>query len=562
MRFPATCLLVFLISTVNVNAQAPNLQTAGTFGVLAGAGVVSPDAGTTIVGDVGSSPTTTISGLLPIQVTGTLYTAGSAVVDTAKTDLTAAYLDAAGRSCTQDLTGTDLGGLTLGPGVYCFTSSALLTGTLTLQGTGGSDVWIFKIGSTLTTATGATVAFTGGASSCNVFWQVGSSATIQTGNTFAGNIMALADITLVGGTLNGRALARNGAVTISGKETLINGCSGSSTSPTVVLSPVNSSVICGDAASSITKTAVVLLNGVPVVGTTVTFTVTGPDSGQSGTAVTDASGTATFIIRAPAVTSSGGDSIVATVNGGVVSSNTAFATCSGSTSGSFCSTAPSPTITLVNVLAGPPKQVVLSAQSPGGLIFVFVNTPPTTNATVAIPSFDSGTTLAAGITATKINQSASAVVELTATDLCGHRTVFDPVSATITIPASRFHPYSEKLNFNHPEVARFAAAESKFNHREVAGSAAAVFNFHHWEGARFDGIGQTEGMVLLQNHTPGVDLLVISVNRSVFTAHLSDGETKKIDISSALFHGANTVWVTASGAPRSSVDLTIYDGGK
>jgi hypothetical protein len=216
----------------------------------------------------------------------------------------------------------------------------------------------------------------------------------------------------------------------------------------------------------------------------------------------------------------------------------------------------------VNVLAGPPKQVVLSAQSPGGLIFVFVNTPPTTNATVAIPSFDSGTTLAAGITATKINQSASAVVELTATDLCGHRTVFDPVSATITIPASRFHPYSEKLNFNHPEVARFAAAESKFNHREVAGSAAAVFNFHHWEGARFDGIGQTEGMVLLQNHTPGVDLLVISVNRSVFTAHLSDGETKKIDISSALFHGANTVWVTASGAPRSSVDLTIYDGGK
>jgi hypothetical protein len=244
------------------------------------------------------------------------------------------------------------------------------------------------------------------------------------------------------------------------------------------------------------------------------------------------------------------------------------------------------------VSPGPPKQIALSVQSPGGLIFVFANTPPTTNATVAIPAFDNGTTQAVGVTATKTNQSASAVVELTATDLCGHRTVFDPVYATITIPASLFHPYSEKLNFNHREVAGLAAAESNFNHREVAGLAAAesnfnhrevaglaaaesnfnhrevarfaaaVFKFNHWERARFDGIGQTEGMVLLQNHTPGVDLLVISVNGSVFTAHLSDGETKKIDISSALFQGANTVRVAVSGHPKSSVDLTIYDGGK
>jgi hypothetical protein len=576
MKFPATCLLVFLVCAINANAQAPNLQTASSFAVLAGSGVTNADAGTTISGSVGSSSTPAVTGLLASQVTnGTLYTVDNAIVDQAKLDLTAAYLDAAGRSgCTP--ISTDLGGLSPVPGVYCFASTAQLTGTLTLTGS-PTDVWIFQIGSSLTTASGASVVFAGGASPCNVFWQVGSSATIGVGNSFAGTIMALASITLNGGTLTGRALARNGSVTISSKENIINGCLGSSTTPTLVLSPINSSIICGDAASSITKTAVVLLNGVPVVGTTVTFTITGPDAGQNGTAVTDSSGTATFVIRAPSITSSTGDSIVATINGGTVVSNTAFATCSGSTSGAFCSTAPSPTIALVSVIPGPPKQVVLSAQSPGGLIFLFVNTPPTTNATVSIPSFDSGTTLAVGVTATKINQSASAVVELTATDLCGHRTVFDPVSATITIPASRFHPYSEKLNFNHPEVAglaatesnfnhpgvaRLAAAESKFNHREVAGSAAAVFNFNHWEGARFDGIGQTEGMVLLQNHTPGVDLLVIRVNGSVFTAHLSDGETKKIDISSALFHGANTVWVTASGAPRSSVDLTIYDGGK
>ncbi len=529
MKIPATCLLLFLASALNAYAQAPNLQTAGNFAVLAGAGIVSADAGTTIVGDVGSSPTPTVTGLLASQVTGTLYTAANAVLTTAQTQLTAAYLDAAGRSSCTPLTGA-LGTGTntnLGPGVYCFSTAALLNGTLTLTGN-STDVWIFQIGSTLTTATGATVAFTGGASPCNVFWQVGTSATIQTGNNFAGNIMALMSITLDGGTLNGRALARNGSVTISGQETIINACSGSSSVPSIVLSPVNSSIVCGTAGSSITKTAVVLANGLPVVGTTVTFTITGPDSGKSGTAITDASGTATFTIPAPS-SCSGQDSVVATINGGTVSSNTTFVTFSGSSSGSFCSTSPSPTVTVLTQSPGPPKQVVFSVQSSGGLFSVVANTPPTTNATVAIPSFDTGTTLAVGVTATKINQSASAVVELTVIDLCGHTTVFDPVFATITIGASKSH-HSEHFNFNHREV------------------------------ARFDGIGHTEGKVLLQNDTPGVASLVISVNGSEFRTHLSNGETKKIDISSALFHGTNTVTVAASGRPGSSVDLTISDG--
>jgi hypothetical protein len=540
MKFRGTCLLVFLALGLNAYAQAPvNLNTAGNFAVLAGGGISSADAGTTVRGSVGSSPTTTVTGLLASQVTGgTLYTAGSAVVDTAKTDLTAAYLDAAGRTCTQDLTGTDLGGLILGPGVYCFTSSALLTGTLTLNGS-STDVWIFKIGSTLTTATGATVAFAGGASSCNVFWQVGSSATIQTGNTFAGNIMALTSITLVGGTLNGRALARNGTVTISGKETIISGCSGSSSGPTVVLSPANSSIVCGSSGSStITKTAVALSNGAPVVGTTVTFTITGPDAGQSGTATTDASGTATFTITAPSGCSAS-DSVVATatINGATVTSNTASATFSGPASGSFCSTAPSPTVGLVSVVTGPPKQLVLSVQSPGGLRSVGVVTPPTTNATVAVPTFDNGTTLAVGVTATKTDQSTGAVVELLVTDLCGHITVFDPVLATITIPASESHYRTEKSQHH-----------------------AVDFDFDHWEVARFDGIGHTEGTVFLQNDTPGVESLVIRVNGSQFGTQLSDGQTKKIDISSALFHGHNKVRVAVFGDPGSSVDLTISDG--
>jgi hypothetical protein len=178
---------------------------------------------------------------------------------------------------------------------------------------------------------------------------------------------------------------------------------------------------------------------------------------------------------------------------------------------------------------------------------VAANTPPTTNATVDVSAFGNGTTQAVGVTATKVNQSQSAVVELTATDQCGHVTTFDPVSATITIPASRVHRPDEEFNLDRRELARFDAEQ---------------FNFNHWETARFDGIGRTEGMVLLQNNTPGVELLVISVNGTEFRTHLSDGETEKIDISSALFHGANVVSVAVFGHPKSSVDLTIFDGPK
>ena len=537
MRFRGACLLVFLASGLNTYAQAPDLQTAGNFAVLAGAGIISADSGTTIVGDVGSSPTPTVTGLLATQVTGTLYPAANAVLTTAQTQLTAAYLDAAGRSSCTPIAGA-LGEGTnanLGPGVYCFSSAALLNGTLTLTGS-STDVWIFQIGSTLTTATGATVAFAGGALPCNVFWQVGSSATIQTGNNFAGTIMALASIALNGGTLSGRALASNGSVTISGQETIINGCSGSSIVPSIVLSPVDSSVICG-LGSSITKTAVVSSNGLPIAGTTVTFTITGPDSGQSGTATTDASGTATFTITAPSFTSAAGDSVVATINGGTVGSNTTNATCSDSNS-----TAPFPTVTLATITPGPPKQVVFTLQAPAGLFSVVADTPPTTNATVFIPPFDNGTTQALlGITATKIDQSASAVVQLTVTDLFGHTTVFDPVFATITIPGTAVDSDSD------------SKSNSKSHHTEE-------FNFNHREVVRFDGIGPTEGIVFLLNGAPGVESLVIRVNGSRFRTQLADGKTQKINISSALRHGTNTVTVAAFGDPGSSVDLTISDG--
>jgi Ice-binding-like len=202
------------------------LGTAANFGVLAGSGITNVSSGTLITGNVGSSPTPTVTGLLASQVIGTLYLNPDPATLQAQLDLTVAYNQAFNAPCGTVLTGTDLGGLTLIPGVYCFSSSAQLTGTLTLDGQGDPNAqWIFQMGSTLTTATNSTVSLINGAAKCNVYWQVGSSATIGTGSVFVGNILALTSITLDGGTLNGRALASNGAVTISSQETVDNsGC--------------------------------------------------------------------------------------------------------------------------------------------------------------------------------------------------------------------------------------------------------------------------------------------------------------------------------------------------
>jgi hypothetical protein len=196
------------------NAAGPStvgLGTATSFAVLAGAGITNTGP-TTINGDVGSYPTTTQTGIGSVTITGTNH-AGDAVTQGAKTDLVTAYNTAAGSGPTTPVS-ADLGGQTLVAGVYNSASSLGLTGTLTLTGS-SSDVWIFQAGSTLTTATGSSVVLSGGAQSCNVFWQIGSSATIGTGSAFKGTIIALTSITVTtGATIDGRALARDGAVTL------------------------------------------------------------------------------------------------------------------------------------------------------------------------------------------------------------------------------------------------------------------------------------------------------------------------------------------------------------
>lgn len=194
-----------------------DLGSTYDFSVLAGSGITfaGPVNSTIINGDIGTFPTTTITGIGNAVIAGTNH-AGDAVTQAAKLDLTAAYLDAAGRIVTGTIL-TQLGGQTLQEGVYDSASGTFgITGTLTLDGNGNPDsVFIFKMATTLITANASNVVLINGAQEGNVFWQVGSSATMGTTSHIAGTVMALTSITMTtGATIDGRTLARNGAVTM------------------------------------------------------------------------------------------------------------------------------------------------------------------------------------------------------------------------------------------------------------------------------------------------------------------------------------------------------------
>jgi hypothetical protein len=209
------------------NAAADIIGTASSFGVLAGSAVTN--TGTTVVnGNVGVSPSSAITGFPPGLVTPPgVADAGNAVAAQAESDLNTGYNSLAGLAVNSNLTGMDLGGLILTPGVYQFDSSAQLTGTLTLNAEGMANAyWVFQIGSTLTTASASAVNIINGGPNEGVFWQVGSSATLGTTTAFEGNIVAAASITLnTGATIScGRALALSGAVTLD-TNAIDNGCS-------------------------------------------------------------------------------------------------------------------------------------------------------------------------------------------------------------------------------------------------------------------------------------------------------------------------------------------------
>lgn len=246
-----------------------SLGVAGSFAVLGGSAVTNtgPSA---ISGNVGVSPGVAVSGFAAGQVTNGSIHVNDALAVQAHNDAATAYNFLAGEAVTTILTGQDLGGKTLAPGVYFFSSSAQLSGNLTLDAGGKPNAeFVFQIGSTLTTATSSSVVMIGGANASNVYWQVGSSATLGTSTAFQGSILALTSITVTHGAsiLNGRAMATNGAVTLDDNAI---------TAPTapLALSGVSGSTyyVQGTAAIAVAPNLFVTeSNGVNVTSATVSF---------------------------------------------------------------------------------------------------------------------------------------------------------------------------------------------------------------------------------------------------------------------------------------------------
>jgi hypothetical protein len=226
---------LLLAAPAGAVATSPALGSAATFAVLGGSAVTNTGA-TVVTGDLGVSPGSSISGFPPGHVIGTVQS--TPVSTAAQADIGTAYGQASGEPCDQDLSGQDLGGKTLTPGVYCFASSAQLTGVLKLDALGSTTAaWLFKITSSLTTASNAAVVLVNGGGQCGnrITWQVGSSATVGSGSIFLGNILANTSITLAtGSNSTGSMYAHTGAVTLDDNK--VSTCSGATIPPPPPLS--------------------------------------------------------------------------------------------------------------------------------------------------------------------------------------------------------------------------------------------------------------------------------------------------------------------------------------
>jgi hypothetical protein len=235
-------------------ATAVPLGTAGSFAVLAGAGITNTGP-TTVNGDVGTFPTSTVTGAGSMTINGTNH-AGDGVTQQAKTDLVTAYNNASAQGPTNPIV-ADLGGQSLSPGVYNSASSIGLTGALTLNGGGDPNAtFVFQAGSALTTASASSVVLINGAQSCNVFWQIGSSATLGTGSTFRGTVIALQSITVTTGvTVDGRVLARNGAVTLDTDTISRSNCAAPAATTTAAVTTTAAATTTATTTTAVTTTA-------------------------------------------------------------------------------------------------------------------------------------------------------------------------------------------------------------------------------------------------------------------------------------------------------------------
>ncbi len=282
LALAACALPLVLAGPAGAAASSPPLGVAATFAVLGGSAVTNTGA-SVLTGDLGVSPGSSISGFPPGQVNGTVQSAP--VSTAAQGDIGTAYGYESGEACDADLSGQNLGGMTLAPGVYCFASSAQLTGVLRLDAQGSpTPQWLFKVTSGLTTASDAAVVLVnGGTCSNNINWQIGSSATIGSGSIFLGNVIANTSITMaIGSNSTGSLYAHTGAVTLNDNK--VSTCNGGQIPPPPPLSISTTPSPSAPSGATISDSATVS-GGLSPTGS-VTFRLFGPgDPTCTGTPV-------------------------------------------------------------------------------------------------------------------------------------------------------------------------------------------------------------------------------------------------------------------------------------
>ncbi|MBM2840136.1 MAG: hypothetical protein HW412_664 [Bacteroidetes bacterium] len=429
-HFLGAMLMAALMVPAIAVSQAVNLGTAASFAVLAGSGVTNTGP-TLLTGDLGTFPTISITGFPPgiVGPPGVNH-AGDAVTQLAKNDLVIAYNDAAGRALNFTVS-ADLGGQTLVPGVYFSASSMALTGTVTLNGQGNPNaVFIFQAGSTLVTASGSSVNLINGAQACNVFWQVGSSATLGTTTSFVGNILALASITMnTGATIRGRVLARNAAVTLDANTVNPPQCSAQACPGNVPPAFVSPTPTCGT-----------IFN--VTVGTPISFTVAASDA-NPGPVQLSVTGLPAGAAMTPALPTNG-NPVQSTFSwtptsgqtGLTVVTFTAQDTCAGLAQCSFtfivasafpcpnnvppAFVSPTPTCgTIFNVTVGTPISFTVAASdaNPGPVQLSVTGLPVGATMTPALPTTGNPVQSTFSWTPTS-GQTGSTVVTFTAVDTC------------------------------------------------------------------------------------------------------------------------------------------------